>query len=158
MAEVAYLKLTDKKSGQWIQGGCQEKATKYYIEVQEFRHKIKVPTHQQTGSATGETTHEPIIIVKPIDRSSPLLQLALNEHHEVEGEIHLYRSRDGKRSHWYTISFSDARITEIETYKPMVLAKDSDLPDLERLEVRYRKISWQHKEQNKEAEADWLDK
>jgi len=157
MAEVAYLKLTDKRTGSQVKGGCQEKETKDMIEVQGFEHTITVPTHRQTGAATGETMHGPIVIVKPMDRASPLLQLSLNEHHEMEGEVDFYRTRDGQRKHWYTITFEDARLVEVRTYKELAI-EGGDKPDLEQLQFRYRKISWSHKEQNKESEADWLDK
>jgi type VI secretion system Hcp family effector len=155
MAEVAYLKL--KADGKDIEGGCQEKDNKKMIEVQGFEHTITVATHRQTGAATGETMHGPIVIVKPMDRASPLLQKALNKHHEMEGEIHFYRSRDGKRKHWYTIKFTDARLVEVRTYKELAL-EGGDKPDLEQLQFRYRYIKWEHKEQNKESEADWEDK
>lgn len=158
MAEVAYLKLTNKKSGSQIKGGCQEKDTKDMIEVQGFEHTITVPTHRQTGSATGETLHGPVIIIKPMDRASPLLQRALNEHNELELQIDFYRTRDGARKHWYTIKVEDARLVEIRTYKSLALAGDNTTPDLEQLQFRYRKISWEHKEQNQMSSADWLAK
>ena len=157
MAEVAYLKLTDKKSGSQVKGGCIETDNKDMIEVQGFEHTITVPTHRQTGAATGETMHGPIVIVKPMDKASPLLQLALSEHHEVEGQIDFYRTRDGKRKHWYTIKFTDARLVEVRTFKELAM-EGGDKPDLEQLQFRYRKISWAHKEANTESEADWLDK
>lgn len=157
MAEVAYLKLTDKKSGTDIKGGCQEKETKELIEVQALQHKVEVPTHRQTGAATGETVHGPLVITKPMDRASPQLQRLLNEHGELAGELHFYRTRDGKRNHWYTIAFEDARLVSLHTHKEMALDM-GDRPDLETLEIRYRKITWSHKEANQEAVADWLDK
>jgi type VI secretion system Hcp family effector len=156
MAEVAYMKIKSDKSGE-IKGGCQEKDTKGMIEVQAYEHTITVPTHRQTGAATGETTHGPIVIVKPMDRATPLLQLALSEHHKLDGEIHFYRTRDGKREHWFTVTFTDARLVTMKDYKELALA-GGDKPDLEQLELRYRKIKWSHVIQNKESEADWLAK
>ena len=155
MSEVAYLKL--KVDGKELKGGCLEKETKDTIEVQGYEHTITVPTHRQTGAATGETMHGPLCIVKPMDRASPELQEALNDHKKCDGEILFYRTRDGKRKHWYTIKFIDARLVEVRTYKELALS-GGDKPDLESLQFRYRKISWAHKEQNKESEADWLDK
>jgi len=157
MPELGYVKITDKKSGSQIKGSVQEKDTKDMIEVQAFQHTITVPTHRQTGAATGETVHGPIIVVKPMDRASPLLQLALNEHHELELEFDFYRTRDGKRQHWYTIKATDVRLVEISTTKEPAW-NSGDKPDYETLQFRYRKISWEHKLQNKQAEADWLDK
>ncbi len=155
MAEIAYLKLFDKRDGKPIEGGCQEQDRGGLMEVQAFRHLVTVPTHSQTGAATGETLHGPLVITKPLDRASPLLQLALSEHHELEGSLSFYRTRDGKRRHWYSIHFADARLVSIRTCKDLVL-RGGDAPDLETLRLRYRSIKWEHREQSKEAEADWL--
>ena len=155
MSEVAYLTL--KVDGAQVKGSVQEKETKGTIEVQGYEHTITVPTHRQTGAATGETMHGPIFITKPMCRATPELQQALNDHKVCEGKIDFYRTRDGKRKHWFTIEFKDARLVEVRQYKELAL-DGNDKPDLESLQFRYRKISWSHKEQNKESEADWLDK
>lgn len=155
MSEVAYLKLVDKNNGQAIRGGCQEKGCKDLIEVQAVEHQIQVPTHPQTGAATGETVHGPLVLTKPLDRASPLLQQCLADHHKVEGELHFYRTRDGKRAHWYTLTFDDARLVSLRTVKDLAL-DSGDRPDLEVLELRYRRIGWRHLEQNTEATVDWL--
>jgi len=157
MSEVAYLKITDKTKGYQMKGGCTEKDNKDMIVVQKFEHAITIPTHRQSGAATGETLHGALKLTCPMDRSSPLLQLALTKHNEVEGEIHFYRTRDGKREHWYTIKFEDARLVEIFTYKELVL-RGGDIPDMNEIHVRYKKIEWEHKIQNKQSEANWEDK
>jgi len=90
--------------------GVDKKGT---IEVQGFEHTITVPTHRQTGAATGETM--------------------------------------------YVKFYVDARLVEVRTYKELAM-EGGDKPDLEQLQFRYRKISWDHKEQNTESEADWLEK
>lgn len=157
MSEIAYLKLMDKKSGSQVKGGCIEKKFKGMIEVQAYEHTITVPTHRQTGAATGETMHGPIVLVKPMCQASPLLQLALAEHHEMEGQIDFYRTRDGKRKFWYTIKFTDARIIEIRNVKEPAW-NGGDKPDYEAIQFRYRTIAWEHKGANKKAKVDWLEK
>ncbi|MFH1766564.1 MAG: hypothetical protein ABH826_00505 [Patescibacteria group bacterium] len=55
------------------------------------------------------------------------------------------------------VKYVDARLVEVRSHKELAL-EPSDKPDLEQLQFRYRKISWEHKEQNTESEADWLEK
>ena len=48
-------------------------------------------------------------------------------------------------------------ISVVDALKDISLVR-GDKPDLEQLQLQYRKIPWDHKEQNKLSDSDWLEK
>lgn len=157
MAEVSYLKLKNTTTGEDVKGACEEAKFKGWIEVLALNHEITRPTHPQTGMITGEVMHGPLIIIKPMDPASPMLQTGLNEGHYWEGEIKFVRMMArGKKEHWYTISFKNATLVKIKTYKPSPLELENRrLPDLEEINFRYEIIQWRHEKTGNESIYDW---
>ncbi len=88
----------------------------------------------------------PIIIRKRIDKATPLLIKCLVENTVVSGGIRFFRPNpagDGTTEQFYTIQFSQARITEIRQLLPDVLdAKTAALPPMEEISITFRTISW----------------
>jgi len=146
-------------TGEDVKGACEEAKFKGWIEVLALNHEITRPTHPQTGKITGETMHGPLIITKPMDSASPVMETGLIEGHYWEGEIRFVRTAaKGKKEHWYTISFKNATLVKIKTYKPSPQEPESTLPDLEEISFSYEIIKWRHEKTGIEALYDWNEK
>jgi type VI secretion system secreted protein Hcp len=98
--------------------------------------------------ATGRRVHDPIVITKRLDRSTPLLLKALCQNEVIEGDFKFYRpapSGDGSTEHFQTVEIREARIVDIRREVQNVLDPSVQLyPALEKvsflfssIEVRY---------------------
>jgi type VI secretion system secreted protein Hcp len=72
----AYLTVEGKVQGK-INGSVTQKGRENSILVHSFDNEILVPQDPATGQVTGKRQHDPIVILKEIDKSSPLLWRAL---------------------------------------------------------------------------------
>lgn len=126
--------------------------------VKAFTHDVDVPRSTNTGQATGQRTHNPLIVTKMIDKSSPLLFNAL-VHGETltEVELKFYRlSYAGKPEHYYTMVLEDAIITNLNTsMASQGSVTTNDVTPYEKVSLSYRKISWRHETASTSGEDDW---
>jgi type VI secretion system Hcp family effector len=67
-----YMKVTGSKSG-WIKGAVGAKNFTDYIEVNSLEFGMGSPFDPHTGQSTGRRVLRPLKVVKPVDKSSPLL-------------------------------------------------------------------------------------
>lgn len=89
------------------------------IEVLGFTSGVQGPRDPATGRLTGRHAHEPIVITKPIDKSSPLLAKALTNGEPVEGTLRLYRAAvSGNEENFFTIRFTGGYITSLRFRLP----------------------------------------
>ena len=126
--------------------------------VKAFSHNINIPRNTTTGQPTGQRTHNPMIITKMFDKSSPLLFNALTKGETLTNvEVKWYRtSYAGKPEHFYSIVLEDAVIVDIESYlESQEVASSNQVTPLERVSFSYRKISWRHETASTSGEDDW---
>jgi type VI secretion system secreted protein Hcp len=78
------------------------------------------------GRASGRRQYEPIVFVKRIDRSTPLLYQALAQNQRVDGDFKLFDLDpvDGTVRHFFTIGVERGGITGIESVSPDVRDPD----------------------------------
>lgn len=72
MSLPAYLFLYNE-NGVQIKGSCMTSGREGAIEVMNTQHGICLPVDPHTGSLTGNRMHEPVIINKEVNKSSPYL-------------------------------------------------------------------------------------
>ena len=72
MALNAYLRLKGQKQGD-IKGSVTQKGREGKISVIAANHDIASPHDAASGQATGRRVHQPFVITKEVDKSSPLL-------------------------------------------------------------------------------------
>lgn len=114
------------------------------IEVLSLTMGVTSPRDVATGMATGRRTYDPIVITKRIDKSSPLLAKALTHNEVVEGTIRFYRTKpDGTMSNYYTLRFSNGRVSSVRQYLPNVLdPATASLPPYEEVSFVFQTITW----------------
>ncbi|CBJ79225.1 conserved hypothetical protein [Xenorhabdus bovienii str. Jollieti] len=143
MSYMIYLTLNGKKQG-LISAGCStldsignryQKGHEDQIQVLSLNHAI---SRQQNVS------HQPIQFIKPIDKSSPLLAMAIDSNESLNGGFIFYRtSQTGQLELFYEVKITEATITDISCVYPHSI-NDHDMMPYEKVTLNYKSISWNH--------------
>jgi type VI secretion system secreted protein Hcp len=119
--------------------------------VKSVSHNIKVARDSKAGLPTGQRSHQPFVITKLVDKSSPLLYNAITKSETLpKVEIKWYRTGyNGKIENYFTATLEDAVIVDI------LSDIDSEGAHIERVSFAYRKILWRHEKASTSGEDDW---
>jgi type VI secretion system secreted protein Hcp len=159
MAETVHLFL--KGNGFDIQGESTQTSIgrENSIECLSFKSSVLTVREKGTAIATGRRQHEPIVIHKRIDKSSPLLIKALCDNQVIEAEFKFYRPNptgDGTTEQFYTIAFRRGRVSQIELISPDVIAPAStNAPPTEQVSFVFHTISWTYANGGVTHEDTW---
>lgn len=151
-----HMIVEGKKQGN-MEGDCQMSGREGTIEVVELQHAIEIPTNPQDGRAVGKRVHRPLVITKVIDKSSPLLSLALCKGEACTVTLKWFRQAGATEEHYFTTTLENAVLVKQEPYIPNVFDKaTSEYQHMEKIAFSYQKIIWTHETEGKQAEDDWL--
>ncbi len=145
MAESVSLFL--KLNGQDIEGENTETSLgrENSIECVSLVQQVKVPA-AATGPATGRRQYDPIVILKRIDKSSPLIAKGLVQSMVAAGVLKFYRPNpagDGTTEQFFTIEFQGGRVAGVKEYLLDTLNPAyTAMPPLEEVSFVFNKISW----------------
>lgn len=150
MAIPLHLWLTDQR-GAAIRGSSQVKGREGSIEILSFSHGMRIPTDGNTGKLTGGRCHEPMIIEKEIDRSSPILYMTIARGLTLlRVEIKWYRiSESGEKEEYFNMLMTNVKVVSagprVQNIKDEAA---TTLNHLETVELRYEQISWKYLDGN----------
>jgi type VI secretion system secreted protein Hcp len=146
MAIQAYIKF--KANGSDIDGSSLDLNNHdKFCDVHTF--SFGALTQRETGTArpTGRRQQEPFVIVKPLDKASPLLFKALSRNENVDAKMEVWRDKPdgGGREHYYTVELVDARIVSLKQYAPQDQNTQSNLSALEEVQLLAKEstITWE---------------
>lgn len=157
MASSAYLTLAGKTQGP-ITGGVTIKGREGSILVHSFENEILSPLDPTTGQPTGKREHEPIVILKEIDKSSPRLWTALVTNEVLTTWVLRFWATGptGVEQEIYTITLTNASIASIREFMDdNLVPADATLPLLEEVTFTYQKIQWTWTDGGITATDDW---
>ena len=157
MASSAFLTLAGQKQGA-ITGGVTIKGREGSILVHSFENEILSPRDPTSGLPTGEREHEPLVIVKEIDKSSPKLWSALVNNEVLTTWVLRFwaPAASGMEKEIYTITLTNASIASMREYMvDNLTAADANLPMLEEVTFTYQKIQWTWTDGAITAQDDW---
>ncbi len=146
MAETVHLKL--KANGEEIKGESSQLdlGREDTIECLQFKDSVRTAREHGSRAAVGRRVHEPIEIVKRIDKSSPLLAKALCRNEKIEGEFQFVRPNpagDGTTEQFFTVEIKEGRIDAIERVSPLALdPAEAKAPPMETVRFVYGTIRW----------------
>ncbi|MGE0050983.1 MAG: Hcp family type VI secretion system effector, partial [Arcobacter sp.] len=108
--------FTAESVGNSFQKGHENEAL-----VKAFNHNIKIPRDPQSGQPSGQRVHEPLVITKLVDKSTPLLYNALTKGETLTNvELKWYRtSYTRKPEHYFSLVLEDAVIVNIDSFMDM---------------------------------------
>ncbi|MGV3347028.1 type VI secretion system tube protein TssD [Enterobacteriaceae bacterium LUAb1] len=157
MAIPAYLWLK-KDGGAELKGSVTVKDRVGSIEIKEIEHTIYVPTDNHTGKITGPRVHTPFIFFKEIDASSVYLYKALTTGQKLQSaEVKWYQfGEDGGEGEYFNVTMEGVTVAKITS--KMYDIKDPTKEKhnhLERVELRYEKITWNFKDGNLLHDDSW---
>ena len=162
MALNAYLNLKGQKQGD-IKGSVTQKGRADSIMVIAYEHGIVSPRDIASGLPTGKRQHKPLMIVKELDKSTPLIyNLLVNNENITEWKLEFWTpqikamSGAGAEVQHYTIELTNANVASIEQI--MLNNKNPELAryvEYEKISFTYQKIIWTWKDGGITAMDDW---
>ncbi|PHM46919.1 Hcp family type VI secretion system effector [Xenorhabdus miraniensis] len=157
MSYMIYLTLNGKKQG-LISTGCStpdsignryQNGHENQIQVLSLNHSI---TRQQNVS------HSPIQFIKSIEKSSPLLAMAIDSNESLDGKFIFYSTgQAGNLKLFYEVKITEATISEVSCAYPNSI-NDFDAMPYERVILNYKSISWNHVAAGTSAYSIWENK
>jgi type VI secretion system Hcp family effector len=157
MANHGYMKITGPKDT-LISKGCSGYDSIGNKCQTEHIDKIMVLSlvHQMFNLENSKAaTHQPVVIAKNIDKSTPLLAQALANRDLVNCEIDFYRvSKAGGQEKFFTVKLKDCVIADITMVMPDTTSENDAEPH-ETVAIRYRDISWNHHLASTSAQTSW---
>lgn len=146
MAETVHLYL--KANGSDIQGESSQTSLgrENSIECVHFETSVKTARETGSGMATGRRQHEPIHILKRIDKASPLIAKALCENQVVDAAFKFFRPNptgDGTTEQFYTVEIKKGRIASQRQWVPDTINPAStNMPPMEEVSFVFHTIMW----------------
>ncbi|WP_397449983.1 Hcp family type VI secretion system effector [Pseudomonas sp. NA-150] len=162
MSYPAYMTIKGTRQD-LITAGASSKASVGNAYQEDHQDKILVQAinHSIFVQGRGEYAarrHEPLIITKVIDKSTPLLNIAMcNSEALIQCRLEWYRTvGEGGMEHYFTTELEGAVIVGIEVLMPHSQdAASAQLTHLERIHIAYRKISWAHETARTLGMEEW---
>lgn len=123
-------------------GNAWQLAHEDQIQIQGLNHLL-VGT---AGDTQGQRQHNPLVFIKAVDKSTPLLNSAWSTRENLTYcRIDLYRTTaNGQREKYYCIELEEGRILEIDARLPTTHQADHQQALMETISIAYRKITWTH--------------
>ncbi|MFP9229355.1 Hcp family type VI secretion system effector [Pectobacterium cacticida] len=144
MANLIYASINGQKQG-LISSGCStldsignryQAGHEDQIQVLGLNHSISRDQH---------VAHHPIHFTKPIDKSSPLLGMAISYNEKVDVTFYFYRVNSaGQLALYYEVALTDASIVDVTCVYPHVI-DNNDIMPYEKVQLKYKTIAWSHK-------------
>ncbi|WP_145562056.1 Hcp family type VI secretion system effector [Yersinia aldovae] len=157
MANLIYLTLKGKKQG-LISAGCSSLDS--IGNKCQTDHVNEILIYSLSHSITREqnSSHHPVIIQKPIDKSSPLLGVAISDNEYLDCAFNFYRTNpNGTLELYYTLQLTDATITELSVFYPHSLTHNESQPQ-ENVAFKYKSIIWNHHAAGTSGYSLWEDR
>jgi type VI secretion system secreted protein Hcp len=130
-----------------IEGESTLKGSEKSMVCLGFSHEIVSPRDPASGLPTGKRQHKPIVVVKRIDKASPLLQGAMVRNENLQNvTLKFFQNQpSGGVSNLFTIKLTNASISR----------RTQEFPNLESLEFVYQRIEWIHVPSGSSTIDDW---
>ena len=106
-----YMKFKGARSGE-IKGSVSTSGAVDWIEIHSLEFGLGSPFDAITGQTTGRRIARPLKIVKPLDRSTPLLINACDVNDSAEVTF-VYLKEGGDHKNFFTIALTKAMIRDI---------------------------------------------
>lgn len=143
MANIIYMTLTGNKQG-LISKGCSSYDSIGNKYQKDHEDEILVFAVRHSISRAQNSHHHPLEIIKPIDKSSPLLGVAISNNELFDCNIDFFRtSQSGAQEKYYSISLQKATIKNITYDYPNSVSHNDRQPE-EIILLDYRDITWRH--------------
>lgn len=159
MAETVHLYL--KANGSDVQGESTQTSLGRENSIECLYYESGAVTAREAGSsrATGRRQHQPVLIRKRIDKSSPMIAKALVNNEVIEGVFKFFRPRptgDGTTEQFYTVTIAKGRVASQRMFNPdsLVPARSTE-PAQEEITFVFGTITWTYTDGGIEYQDTW---
>lgn len=157
MSDLIYLTLKGRKQG-LISAGCSSIDSIGNKGQLDRTDQIFIYNLNHSLTWDQYARHHPITFKKPVDKSSPLLGIAMSENEILDGIFDIYRaSQFGIQELYYTIKVIEATIIDLAVYHPHSITHAGAQPQ-ETISLRYKSITWTHHIAGTSAYSIWDDR
>jgi len=143
MAYPTYLVLKGKSQG-LISAGCSSQdsiGNRYQLGHED---EIQVIGANYGAFREQNASYKPVVFTKPIDKSSPLLSIALDHNEVLEAIFIFYRtSQNGQLEKYYEVKLTGVSLIEISDIFPDSIKNNESMP-FQRIQMKYESISRSH--------------
>lgn len=143
MANLIYLTLNGQLQG-LISSGCSSQAS--IGNKAQTTHLDQIMIYELSHGLTRNqnVNHQTVVIKKPVDKSSPLLNKSITENETLTCNFEFYRTnRAGMSELYYKIKLIDATIKDIRLSSPDSLNNPGGQPT-ETISFTYNSVEWEH--------------
>jgi type VI secretion system secreted protein Hcp len=154
-----YMSVKGDKQGLISQKAGEQEGHEDEILCQAFKHKVHVPQDSSGGVSSGKRVHGPIIITKDVDRSTPLLYMAMVTNERLtKVTIKYYRTDPiGAQQNHFTVELENAVIVAIEASQPNYLDTSKEkFTYTEEVSIAYQKITWTWEDGGVMSIDEWI--
>lgn len=143
MAGLVYLSLVGEMQG-LISSGCLSQASVGNKAQVAHSDQILIYSLSHSLSRERNVNHHHVSIVKPLDKSSPLLAKAITDNESLSCVFDFYRTdKAGRMECYYQLKLTDARIAELDLHIPHSVTQ-SGKEAQETISFSYKSIGWEH--------------
>ncbi|MGF1468702.1 MAG: type VI secretion system tube protein TssD [Sandaracinaceae bacterium] len=159
MAETVHLYL--RANGEEIQGESSQTSLGRANSIECIFYRDSVRTAREVGSglATGRRAYEPTVILKRIDKATPLIAKALRGNQQIDGTFKFFRpspTGDGTTEHFFTVEIGEGRVAFIERESPNVFdPAAANEPPLERVGFVFHTVTWTYEPGGQSDVDNW---
>ncbi|MDQ6831584.1 MAG: type VI secretion system tube protein Hcp [Gemmatimonadota bacterium] len=116
-----------------------------------FQYEVKSPRDVATGQASGKRQYQPLIIVKEIDKSSPMLKQSLSTGEVIPSMTFVATGPNGVH---HEVKLTYVRVASVQRVKRT--SPSGDPHEYEEVSFTYEKIVFDNKVAKTMASEDWV--
>jgi type VI secretion system secreted protein Hcp len=157
MAQNGYLWIHGTVQGD-IAGSVTLPGRESSILVLAASHEIVSPRDPASGLPTGKRQHQPLVIVKEVDRASaPLYRAIVNNENLASVILEFWRAGSGGiEAPYYRMELVNAAVAAIKAEMlNNAYPENVPLKERERVAFTYQRITWTYLDGPISAEDDW---
>lgn len=148
MLKIGYLTIVSESRGD-VKGPSVYSMAPDTIEILDVQHRIRHEYDEQHGTPSGDRHHEPFMVVKAVDMTTPTLcEMCANAELITEAKLQYYIQIGSSTDpvEFFSWTLTNAYITHVRQIPAMelggVYAEQYDL--IEEVAFSYQTINWLH--------------
>ncbi|MTD27504.1 Hcp family type VI secretion system effector [Erwinia sorbitola] len=139
-----FLNLVGEQQGV-ISAGCNTIDSVGNKYQKNHPNEIQVLSLNHSLSREQHCNHHPIEFIKPVDKSSPLIGVAISNNERLTATFEVYwLNQSGVLEVFYRVKLKHATIVNVSSTYPHVINSSGIMP-YEQISLRYESIKWEHK-------------
>ena len=143
MEFAGYMQVIGSRQGE-IAGSSMRRDRESMITLHSFKHEVFQPAQSSQNLGKSPVVHQPIMLCKEVDKSTPSLYRAHLEKEALQIELSWYQfDVTGVESLFYQIVLNKGFIVKFESWMPeATLDRNDQRRFMETMSVAYEEITW----------------